>query len=388
MKKMLFILALIASLNIHSQDDFSSLQRLIGNDSSSVRLLFSYPESIRTVIFNVATYPQGFTRLEEIQKGTTASFKKAVSKYNQNKQKQLWDVTRYPDLIPLLIRNKDKSESELAELMKNYPQKTRNAALYFVKHDYPILIEIENIRQDFETKYKVLVKDFPGNVQNSFDKLLYTPELISILSGDIRTTVALGDLYKQNPNLLKHIADSVNMQITKENKEEYEQWKSGISKDPNVQKDLKQISKEYTENGGDQDDVYDQGNMNNNGSGYNESQVDNAPYPYWAGYPYWYDTPYWYPYPWWYHTGFYWNPVGIAFYGLPSYHFGWWYYSHPNYYRRYPSATGYFNNHYQNYPRSVGGFTRSIRSWNGAEGHGGFGGHGGGFGGRGGGGRH
>lgn len=358
MKKIVVIFTLALSTNVWSQNDVAALHKLISSDSSSARVIFSYPDSSRTVIFTAATYPQGFTRLEEIQKNTSAAFKKAVSKYNQSKQKQLWDISRYPGLIAMLINNKDKSEAELNILLKVYPQETKKAALFFVKKEYPILVEMENIRLDFESKYKMLVNDFPVEIQNSFNTLLRDPELISILTSDIKTTIKLGDLYKRNPGLLKHTADSVNAQIAKESGKEYEDWKAGISKDSTVQKELKQVSGQYAKDEEYLDDVYKSEDRD-------VTVIYNTPpYPYWAGYPYWYETPYWHPYPWWYHSGFYWNPGGrIIFFGMPSYHFGWWYYNHPHYYQRYRRTSDFFDHHYQGHPHSNNGFNRSINEW-------------------------
>ena len=340
--------------------------------------MFSYSDSSRQTILTSATYPQGFSRLNEIQKTTIASFKALVSKYRQGRQKQLWDLTRYPDLPALLLDNKTKSEKELNTLLQNYPKSTRKGAIYFTKHDDKALMEVENIRLAFESQYKTLIKDFPSEVQPAFKKLLQDPELISLLSDDIGTTIELGDLYKRNPDLVKHAADSVHAQIVKEDGEEYKEWKNGISKDTLVQKELKRVSKKYAdENASYDDDAYKHGDEPQPEQQFASTTLRIAPYPYWAGYPYWYQTPNWYPYPWWYQSGFYWNPYGsIVFFGMPSYHFGWWYYSHAHYYNAYPRTSHYFNQHYNGFPRSSGGFNRSVRDWNRGVGGGRMGGGG------------
>ena len=331
-----------------------SLQQLPENDSSTIHLVFSYPEAIRENVFLAATYPQGFTRLEEIQKESAAAFKNVAAKFNQRKQKKLWDIARFPELLPLLIANKDKSNEELLALMKNYPLDTKNAAVEFVKKDYDAIVSTNNIRLQFETKYKSVFKDFPSDIQEAYQQLLQHPELISVLSQDLKSTVKIGDWYKNNPVLLKHIADSVNAKITSENGAEYSEWKRSISNDSLAQKELKTISKKYREENYP-DDVYA-----------NHENLDTviynaAPYPYWSGYPYWYTTPYWYPYPWWYQAGFYWNPYDrLIFYGMPSYHFGLWYYNHP-YYNRHRRSSQLFNNYYQNRPRQFGDFNNR---WN------------------------
>ena len=236
MKKLIVFLLVITFNLMYAQDNtLADLHNLVTKDSSSLPVLFSYPDSIRNDILIVSTYPQGLVKLEEIQKKSSASFRNATSKYNRNNQKKLWEITRYPELTTLLINNKDKSKSELKDLLKNYPDDVRKAAIEFVKNDSEILIEIDGIRTDFEKKYTEEVKDFPEDVKKSFNTLLQKPELISLMSEDIKTTILLGNLYKSNPEVIKHAGDSLYVVITKENNAEFEDWKDGINKDEEVQ---------------------------------------------------------------------------------------------------------------------------------------------------------
>jgi hypothetical protein len=359
MKKLVLLLILPLFGKVFAQNDAAALQSLLVNDSSSLRILFSYPDSVRQDIFAAATYPQGFTRLSEISKASNASFQKLASGYNQKRQKQLWEISRYPKLPSLLIANKDKKKAQLDALLNTYPEETRKAADYFVKHT-ETLAGMEKIRLDFEMQYNGLVSDFPPEIRKSFTALLADPELLSLMSEDLRTTVSLGDIYKRNPKLLYHMADSVYLQIAGERGEEYEDWKTGIRKDTAVQKELREVSKKYASEEDNTDDVYESATQKNV-----TFVLSTPPYPYWAGYPGWYAYPYWRPYPWWYNAGFYWDPYGsMIFLGLPSYQFGWWYYGHPHYYNHYTRTSRYFDQHYQVHPRSQSGFNRGIRDYN------------------------
>ena len=340
-----------------AQNDSQTLQNMLQNDSSSLRMIFSYPDSSRQKVFSACTHPQGFTRLSEIQKTSAAAFRKLASVYSEKRQKQLWEISRYPNLVALILTNKDKSKEELKIVLKAYPEDTQSASLYFAKH-HETLLEMEKIRLDFESRYIALVKEFPKEVQTSFATLLRDPELLSLLSEDMQTTVTIGDLFIRNPILLNRSADSVYSQTTKESGMEYADWKNGISKDTAMQKELKKVSKKYASEEDQTDDVY------GTTSKRNVTTVLNTPaYPYWAGYPHWYSYPYWRPYPWWYNAGFYLDAGGsIIFIGMPSYGFGWWYYNHPHYYNRYHRTSYYFDHHYQGHPRSYGGFNNSIRN--------------------------
>lgn len=355
MKYLLLVASVVLSTCLFSQSDVKIFDNLVSKDSSSVPVLFSYPDSVRNAILVASTYPQGFVRLNEIQKMSSASFKKIISQYNQRKQKQLWEITRYPGLTALLIENKGKSQQDLDGLLKKYPDKIKHSAIYFMKKKYSTLVEMENIRQDFATKYKAVSKDFPVEVQHSFNLLLSYPELVTVLSQDMKTTVTLGDLYKRNSQMVKHKVDSLNREIAKARGMEYEEWKRGIASDTAVQKELKKVSKEYQKDM-EEDDIYAGGEQN-------EAIVkDFTPYPYWAGYPYWYGRDYWYPYPWWWQLGFYWPLDGpIVFWGMPSFHFGWWFYNQPHYYSHYPNTSNYFNRQYEGHRNSNSGFNRGIR---------------------------
>jgi len=362
MKHLLFVLSVMLSVAIYSQNDAVLFDNLVSDEASVMPVLFNYPDSIRTTILVASTYPQGFVRLNGIQKISSEAFKKLVSSYSREKQKQLWDLTRYNGLTKMLVDSKGKTPGELDELLKKYPAKIKKTAQSFVKKDYTTLVEIERIRRDFETNYKAETSGFPNNVKYAFNSLLNNPELLTILSDNIKTTITLGDIYTRNPELIKRKTDSLSFAIAQANGIEYEDWKNGIKKDTALQKELTGVAKQYTQDNGYDDDVYANPNDPQYTVPHNTgSTVVINPYPYWSGYPYWYGYNYWYPYPWWYQTGFYssWNGP-MMFYGMPGYHFGWWYYNQPAYfYNRYPHTTNYFQNHYEGHRNSGSEFNRS-----------------------------
>lgn len=346
---------MIISTNLYSQNDASTLQNLISKDSSSIPFICSYPDSFRKATFIASTYPQGLIKLEEIQNTSSKLFQQAISKYNKDRQKQLWEIIRYPELPTLLIDNKDKSESELNVVLKNYPEELTKCALYFTKKDIIIIYIIDNLIKQFETRFKESIADFPKEVQESYSLLLTRPELVSSLTEDIKTTIILGDVYKRNPGIVKRATDSLNTAISIENKDEYEAWKNGIEKDEGVQKDLKKLAKKYQREEYLNDDIYTKNN-------YDINIYYIRPYPYWAGHPSWIVRPYWYPFPWWYHSGYYYYPRGrIIIRSMPTYHFGWWYYGHSNYPRKYPKANKYFQDHNYGPRKSYPEFNRGLK---------------------------
>ena len=403
MKQLFLILSVTISITIYSQNDAALFDNLVSDRTSIIPILFSYPDSIRQTILVASTYPQAFSRLDEIQKASSDSFQKLISAYSKNRQKQLWEITRYPGLITTLIDNKGKTKEELDEILKKYPESVKKHSLYFMKNEYPLLVNMENIHHSFEAQYHELTSGFPYKEKQAFNTLLRYPEIITGLSENIKTTITLGDLYKRNPEMVQRKTDSISNILAKENGIEYEDWKNGIQKDPALQKELKDVARKYSKENSNsntyEDDIY----VGSNDQQQNDQQQNNPqnagnnlnvyPYPYWSGYPNWYGSNYWYPYPWWYQTGFYWPLWGssMMFYGMPRYHFGAWYYNQPrNFYNRYPNTSNYFQNHYNGYRNYGSGFNRSGGGFYGPRGGGGGGGggiRGGGGGGHGGGGR-
>ena len=113
LKIFLFAFLLTAGLSMNAQDDAATLRNLLSNDTSSTQILLNYPDSIRKAALIASAYPQTFTKISDIQKTSSSNFKNLLSGYSQGKQKQLWDIARYPELTSLLIANKDKSKNEL-----------------------------------------------------------------------------------------------------------------------------------------------------------------------------------------------------------------------------------------------------------------------------------
>jgi hypothetical protein len=363
MKNIFFLSVIIFRISFFAQSNAAKIQNLLANDSSTVRLLLGYPDSVRNAALMVAERPLAMARLESLQRSSSVSFRNLISSHSRERQKQLWNISRFPELPMLIVESKGKRGSELSEIFSRYGTETKKAAMHFAKHDNEAIVQMMNIQKDFNSGYRELIKNYPGDVKASFDMLMRYPELASAFSRDSATTRALGNIYSQDPALVKHTMDSAAQQFAKEYNREFEAWKNGISSDPEVSKDMKNLSREYkNDSDAEEDDVY--AGAGNRPSNYS---LNLNPYPYWAGYPTWYVAPYWYPYPWWWSAGYYWYPRRPAyFYGMPAYHFGYWYYNHPrNYYSRYPHAGNYFYHHYQSYPHSGAGMNHAVRQYNG-----------------------
>ena len=170
--------------------------------------------------------------------------------------------------------------------------------------------------------------------------------------------------------MLDSIKIKQDIQIEKEKKE----WKEGLEKNPEAEKEMEQVAREYinkeTNIDLNDDDVYSNSTSNKNVDIITTNapllNATISPYPYWFGYPYWYEYPYWYPYPYWYNFGFYWGASGIVYVGLPSPYFMNWYFFNPHHHFYYSNFSDYcIGHHYNHYePRfQRTDFNSEIHRW-------------------------
>ncbi len=76
------------------------------------------------------------------------------------------------------------------------------------------------IKKEFDLKYLEVIKVYQSEVRNSFNMLLKNPELLTTLFSDIKTTVIIGNLYKNKPEIFTRLTDSLHKPY--QNKTEYE----------------------------------------------------------------------------------------------------------------------------------------------------------------------
>ncbi len=359
MKYIFIAFAVLVSVNSWSQSDRVLFNILASSDSSSMPSLLSRPDSVRTAIFVAATFPSGLMKLNEIQKSTFVSFQTLLAIYSQHKQKQLWEMTRYPGLITVLSTSKAKQEKNVEALLTKYPDKIKIQALDFYKNDYRTLVEMEKIHQDFEMQVEALTGNYPDEFKKAFFLLIHDPEVLSQLMTNMKITATLGEIYRRNPSLMNRLADSLSVELAAEKSLEFEDWKNGINSDTLLQRELKQIAENYAagEDSSGTADFAGTENIINITAG-------TTPYPYWAGYPSGMGRNYWAPYPSWYQIGLFWPAHGaIIIYNLPAYAFGWWYFNHPPYADNHPLSSKFFDNQYETHRNFNSGFNKSIHEF-------------------------
>lgn len=362
MKKQ-YLLNLFIILGIHcfgyaQQDDNVLLEQLSAQDSGIVSEVIQHPESIRTVILEASMHPEIIARIEVVQKKSSEGFFQLISSYEKEEQKEIWDITRYPGLVEELTSGGKKSKTEIAEILKNYPEEIHKTATKQGKENYSLLVKINELNKNSNQDFTSIIKDSPTAVQATFRQLLQQPDVLSMLSQNIQEAILLGDIYKSNPVMVKQKLDALNSEYTIQRAKEVEDWKKSLEENPEVKKEFYKSAEEYARENG-----YDAREYKTRKT---EVIVNYTiyPYPYWFGYPRWHASPYWYPYPYWYDWGFYYGPQeNIIVVGLPSYYFTYWYFNQPHHHYNHPYLSHHFVNYYEGHHNSYSGYRRGVTRW-------------------------
>jgi hypothetical protein len=319
------------------------------DDREAVEALALYPEDVRENALRAATEPGTLERLQALQTDSQDQFRDLLDPFSQDDQEQLFELSRYPDLIEEIAQGGPKGRAELERIAARYPEDVREAAVRQGSDRHRVVSRMNGLLQDFDARFDGLVDDLSPADRDAFRSLLGTPELLSLLSEHMSMTVVLGEAYGDDPAGTKAELAALNLEVARRNAQEADDWKKDVDADPDLRRDYENAARDYERD-----------------TGYSAYQgprtvvnVSFNPYPYWFGYPWWYPVAYDYydPWYWWYprrswgHCGYHYGPR-ISFYGgpiwrpwYPTYHFTSWYFSFGHHHARYP----YFSDHFVSY---------------------------------------
>ncbi|MDZ4703721.1 MAG: hypothetical protein SH848_07315 [Saprospiraceae bacterium] len=356
----------------YAQTDKELLAKIVEENQKAVDALVLYPAETRQDILEVALYPEALIKLENMQASTGAAFKKAVEPYSKETQEIVWDMTRYPGLVRRIARESGGSKAGIDRVLTGYPEEIHNKALRAGMDHFGVLKQIDELNQAAESAFETMISAYPTKTKAALHRLLELPEVLSLLTENIRLTILAGDLYRKEPAWVLHQADSLNLVVARRNAQEVEDWKKSLEENPQAKEALMAAAQTYAEETGYDDDLYD--NDLYDGDVYDEGQYERPVriverhyhhYPYWFGYPSWYDYPRWRPYPWWWDWGFYYpgSVRTIVVIGLPSYHFTNWYFYHPWHHDRWYHLSDHFVRHHYRHHNSGGSITTGVVVW-------------------------
>ena len=344
-------------------EDKALLLQLIEENRESVDALVLYPEKTRNAIFLVAQEPVTLIKMEQAKERSSENFTALLKTYPKAIQETVWDLTRYPGLMDLLMKEGPGVSSKSLAV---YPSETRAKALELVSEDYELVVEVDAIQKAAENVFDHLIESHPLATANAFRHLVELPEVLDILTQNIRLTILVGDVYYQDPLWVRNKMDELNIEVAQQNAMELEEWKASLEENPEAKAELESFALDYAEENGYDEFYYDpaeDGFYEGSGPPVVERHYYYH-YPYWYGYPYWYSFPRWRPFPVWYDWGFYVRPGGyIVVFGMPSYYFTNWYFYHPYHCYRYPWLGAHFVNWWYYHPYSYTSVTVSARNW-------------------------
>ncbi len=360
-KKLMLVLSLLvfAVFRSTAQNDNAILEKILTEDSTAVNALVLYPDSTRRSILEASQFPEVLLKMQSMQENSQKEFNTILSPYTQEVQQVFYNLTRYPGLINQLVAGGKKSKSQLQNIADNYPDEIKDDAVVYGKKYFDVLNSIDQFSKKNNSEFENVISTYSNESNHVFRDLVELPEVLNILTDNIKMTVMIGDLYRRNPTWVLHKTDSLNMEAARQHAEELADWKKKMDEDPDAKKQLEESAKKYADENGYRTDVYS--------SPRTDVFIDHYlvyPYPYWFGYPGWYPHYYWYPYPYWYDWGFYYGPYGqIIIFNYPSYYFTYWFFYHPMNFYHYPYLCNHFVNHYYGHHHSYMNGNAPVRNW-------------------------
>ncbi len=340
-----------------SQADKALLRELSEDNQKSIEALVLYPEDIRLAILEATKYPEVLIKVQHLRDKTSAAFRTLIEDFPREDQTIFYDLTRYPGLIASIAQNRNDTR-RVRDALDVLPDNQQDRAYQLLDWNMGVLVKIDHLNQTAASAYETLFASYAGPSQMAFRKLLDLPEVIDILNEDLRFTVLVGDLYRDDPAWVIGHMDSLNLVVARNHAQELEEWKQHLENNPEARTELQSAAAEYSAEYGYDDAYYD----------YRHVEVHHYyhydyHYPYWYGYPWWHPYPRWRPYPYWWDWGYnFWSP-GVVIVYMPSYHFMHWYFHRPHHHYYYNHLSTIFVNHYYGHRGSGSNIAAGVRDW-------------------------
>ncbi|TNE58470.1 MAG: hypothetical protein EP344_09920 [Bacteroidetes bacterium] len=360
-------IVLMVAGQLFAQADKALLRDLAQENKQSVEALALYPEDTRLSILEAAKYPEVLIKMQNIREKTSAAFRTLIEDYPRNTQEIFYDLTRFPGLTEDLEAHQNDRQA-LRKDLEVLPDNKRSETLVVVERHMRTISRINTLNTTTQNAFTALIAGYPAPAQEAFRDLLLLPEVVDILNEDLRFTVLVGDIYKEDPAWVIQKVDSLNLAVARSQAQELEEWKKTIENDPQAQEELQAAAREYADEYGYTDEVY--------GIVQDDLYAEDAPvsstvveryyyysYPYWFGYPWWAPQPYWRPYPYWWYWGYYPYYNSVVIIHFPSYHFMHWYFYHPHHHRVYNHLSTRMVNHYYGHRNSGTTITAGVQNW-------------------------
>ena len=336
-------------------------------DKTAIEALVMYPQDTRTAILEAAQHPELLIKIEALQKETSEEFQALIAPLNQDQQTAIYDLARYPGLISRLALAEEIGARTIEDILEDYPEVIHARAQQAYRDHGALLMEIDQFHLSADHQFNILIATYPSDAREAYHNLIELPEVLSLLTDNIRMTILVADLYQKDPVRLNRQMDSLNLVVAEANTQELGNWQKSVENDPEVMAELRSAAEEFAEEYGYDDTyyAYEDDRYNEAREQYAVEQYFYYNYPYWFGFPSWYYYPRWRPYPAWYESGFYVLVDGhFIIKRLPSFYFTHWYFYRPAHHYYYPHLSRHFVRHTYYGPRpGTSSITVSVRGW-------------------------
>lgn len=361
--------------NVFAQEDARTmLENLEEEDLKNLDALAMYPEDTRLIILEASLYPEALVKIDRIQSKTKSDFTNLMNQYPEQTQREIWDLTRYPNLIHRLLSDVNRNSKSINYILADYPKVIHQRAKNGLKNHSDLLEKIDALNQKSEAAFSMVISNYEEETQKAFRELIELPEVMTVLTENISVTILVGDAYRNYPDWVIQKADSLNFELARQNAKELEEWKKQTENNPEAAKELQASAEDFAKENGYDDLYYDSEDYDypDDDLYYDVDDQERLViekhyyhnYPYWYGYPTWYAYPRWRPFPYWYDWGFHYRPGRqIVVVHMPSFYFVDWYFYQPRHHYYYPHLSAHFVHHYHGHRHSVGSITSTVHNW-------------------------
>ena len=349
------VLALAALLLTAAAAPATPIGVLDEADQAAVEALALYDEATTHHALQAVTEADVLSDVVFQQERSRERFRQLLSPYPREVQEQLFEITRYPELIAGIVEGGPKSGYQLKTISAPYPEEARAAALAAGSSHWKVLARIDALLRDESSWLEARIAHLPEAKREAFRALVATPELLALLAENATLTVLLGDAYEREPEAVIAWLAAVRYEAQERSAEEARAFAQGVEDNPELAREVETATIAYQQ---------ETGYSAYQPTVVHQTQVYVRPYSYWVGYPWWYDVSYayyspwyyWYPRSHWAFGSFSFGPRLVVSFGVPHGGFWGWFFHRPIHHHHYPRVTHHVVQHYDRHrgPRHHG----------------------------------
>ncbi|MBW2242884.1 MAG: hypothetical protein JRH01_12950 [Deltaproteobacteria bacterium] len=321
-----------------------------GSEREALEAIARHPEALREAAMRVAAQPELIVRIEGIRAWSSRGFEEILEGHDDADRADLWEMIRYPEVVEAIVEG--NVPEDLEEILAGTPADVKEAALRAVRNSPKTLEKIDALHQETHAAFGDVLGDVEPELADALESVASEPALLSVLAENLELTVALGEAYEREPEVLRAWLADLSVQVAAADDRERDEWSEAIREDEALREQVVESAAAWEDESGARQDAYDEGYDDGYERGYADDRAHLShvrPYPYWYGYPAFradifvpaaHTHTLWYPRSHWGHLGFRYGPGhSLIVFSAPSFPFLYWLrvrQPHHHYVRGYP----------------------------------------------------